>query len=979
MQEPGDPRAVENLVKLKNGRMGVRFDYDPLAVTTQSGGALTLYDLAEFDGRLLGFGQVAGALPLPTTSPQDVIEYLGRPLYGWRPTDAEGEPRLALATAVRNVGRVPTQALPVDTMDVAAGGGLVCEIWMIPSSGAFIHIFHADSDATVLLAFISGMTFPRVVCTGTIFFITGVVAGDVVLRRYNPAADTALTTLTNPLTGGTAPLCLDMSLAHEGTSFWIAIGKAANFQIRGYGTTGTQTHSFTGAAVSTSKITVFAESTRTATLRIHVLAVITGTNVLDWYTYLTAGTLETGSANAFAKTTDRQASMAVRSSVVGSLVIVFQDVDDVAITNAVNNTHTFSALIHVDNIFLTGKLANVGSHCFAACTVKESITSDRSALMMTFSAESTNPSSRPCSFIDRLQALNNALVSLPNLATDVSTGKSYWAHLLCDEDCFGQPELSELEFCSTARRQTAQVGEILYIAGGCVQAFDGRVVAEAGFFERPFVVTATGSTSTGALDLLGIYQMVYVYETLDSKGRRIQGPPSDVFEVALAGTENTITATVVSPHSFRAQRSANFMDGAVKIVGYRTTNTNDGNLTFQRDTQVVLSPGDELGTSKTLIHSQSDVNIEDNEILYTQGARGSLSGPLPFESPEPCISLAASADRIVSGPLPNCTTIQESRGQFTAEELNWSDTIGFQRDGRGRVLAVARLDERRIVFTAREIFELDGPGLDDNGGGDIGAPRRLPSDVGLYGGQLGWRSIVECSDGILFQGLSNQIFLLPRGGGGPVEIGLSVEDKLAEFPTVTSATYLPLDTQVRFTCNNLAGTDSIVLIYDVTWKEWFTEGPFGTTITAGAKYQDRAVLLRGNVVYQQRLTHPPLAFIANAWRSGTVHPYGPGEWGRVYAVHFYGEFRGNCTLTCVVTFDDLVTETLVATTVSGLSVGDPYSHKFTPNQVKCESIRVDFQVTNLAGAATEGLAYHYWALDLDPAGKSALKAPAQMS
>src|SRR5690606_21023628 len=135
-----------------------------------------------------------------------------------------------------------------------------------------------------------------------------------------------------------------------------------------------------------------------------------------------------------------------------------------------------------------------------------------------------------------------------------------------------------------------------------------------------------------------------------------------------------------------------------------------------------------------------------------------------------------------------------------------------------------------------------------------------------------------------FQGRADQIYLLPRGGGAPVAVGHAVEDKLALYPVITSATYLPNDQQARFTCNDSEGSDGIVLIYDVTWREWFTEGPFGALIAAATKYQDRMVMLLGNVVYQQRTAHPPAAFIQSAWRSSVVHPFGLGNLGRDYGV-----------------------------------------------------------------------------------------------
>src|SRR5690606_24858342 len=153
------------------------------------------------------------------------------------------------------------------------------------------------------------------------------------------------------------------------------------------------------------------------------------------------------------------------------------------------------------------------------------------------------------------------------------------------------------------------------------------------------------------------------------------------------------------------------------------------------------------------------------------------------------------------------------------------------------------------------------PGLDDNGIGDIGAPRKLPSEVGIYGGRLAWRSVVEISAGLLFQGLRDQIYLLPRGGVTPVALGFAVQDKLNAYPDITSAVYIPSDQTVRFTCNNETGTESIVLLLNVRFTEWYTEGPYTGRLLAAAVYLGHLVMLNdSNEVLLQDASHPPAAF-----------------------------------------------------------------------------------------------------------------------
>jgi hypothetical protein len=189
---------------------------------------------------------------------------------------------------------------------------------------------------------------------------------------------------------------------------------------------------------------------------------------------------------------------------------------------------------------------------------------------------------------------------------------------------------------------------------------------------------------------------------------------------------------------------------------------------------------------------------------------------------------------------------------------------------------------------------------------------------------------------------------------------------------------------VRFTCNNSGSTDAIVLTYDVTHEEWFAEGPFGSAITSSADYGGRFVILRAGVAYRQRTSHPPAAFLSNAWRGAPLRPAGHGKMTKIGGIHFFGTFRGNATLGCVVRFDGGATatggatETLTAVDISGLSDGDQVHHRFQVNQVRCENIMVDFTQVSLSGA-TAGIEYNFWALEVSTTDIAALAGPTQMS
>jgi hypothetical protein len=999
--EPGQPRAVENLIKLKNGALGMRLDYDALAVTTPSGNGCKLFDLHEFNGRLVGLGcRTSGTIPI------DLYEFVNQPQFAWRPTDPLELPRLCPVTALRNMGRMPNRAQGKTTLTnakVAAAAGLVAMAYAT-STGVTVHIFDPVADSTVLVQEVAGATTPDVIAIGSVFFFTMISAAgtSLSLYRYTPASSTALVALTDAFAAGATITAnrAEMRASQSGTEFWAVIARNGTpaVTLRRFDSTGTAVQTITGPAVVLRSFSVFGQAAR-----VHLLAVETSDDHVDLYTYeLAGGTLENTSLDlASSSVTTKQPSLCAAAT--GSnLCVVFQvnagTSADIVMMGIVPTTHSVAVSPRRwYNTFLESHPSTLGgTELFAGfspdtgdsrTTIETAgtVATPGSNYLGAIGISSSVANEQVCAFTDKHIATPTVAFAgncLSDIALDSSTGKSYWVRRIQDDDSRTTPIVSEFVAGSTARRQSAKAGDLLYLAGGAVQVFDGRQLVEACYLEIPRILSIAG-TSGGLKTPGAIKQVVAVIESFDAKNKKISSAPSSVSEITLAALETAISVVVATPHSSRKNATNAAYASTIKVALYETLDTSGGEFTLFKSSFAVDDVG--FGESKTVTLSAPDSTLEDNGVIYTQAARGALSGPLSFDGPEPAATLFASADTILSGGCPEGPRVQESRPQFISEALNWSDEIGFQRDCRGDVLSVSRLDERRILHTATEIFQMDGPGLDDVGDGDLGAPRRLPSDVGIYGGRQAWQSLVEFGKGQMFQGKSDMLYLLPRGGNTPIGFGDSVRTVLAAYPTITSACYVQETEQVRFTCNNTGATDGIVLVYDVREEEWFTEGPFGTAITAGCQYQSRAILLRSGVAYRQRLAHPPAAFLSNAWRSGVIHPSGPAQEGSVFDVHFFGTFRGNCTITCVVRFDGGSTftggktETLTSYSVTGFAVGDPVDFRWTTDQHKCESVMVDFQVTALAGAATAGVEYNFWAFTTRPMGKAALRGATQMA
>ena len=443
----------------------------------------------------------------------------------------------------------------------------------------------------------------------------------------------------------------------------------------------------------------------------------------------------------------------------------------------------------------------------------------------------------------------------------------------------------------------------------------------------------------------------------------------------MGGSDDTITVVVTTPLSLRCNGTNSDYGGAAKVVIWRSLAAPDKQLL--RDNTSTISPGS-FGATVTVVLTQSDSSLEDEAVIYTQGASGARSGPNPFVSPQACRYLYASGDKVTSGGLPKDSQIQESRAAFPNEPITWAQNLGGLATDPERVLAVLRLDERRLSLTANGVYETTGEGLDINGVGDLGSPRRLPSPGGLHGGADGWRSIVETAIGIFFQLASDSIFLIPRGGGAPVFIGAPVQSTLASYPFITSATYLKNEQLVCFTCNDLATspTDSVVLVYDLSAQQWFIDTD-DSGLHASCEYQGRLILLRADsdrTIQFQDTALPPASFITPLIETGTLYPFGKGGQGQIDEIQLFAEFLGACNVICSLSYDDGANYT--ALTTKAVTSAAVLPIKWGPQQMRGDRVRFKFTTTDLSGSTAQ-LAWQFATVDFTASNRSALRNTTQ--
>ena len=936
-------RAV-NVRLRKDGRLGMRRDYDSLSMTSTAG-TLVASDVLNFDGRLCALGDSLGR-----DYPSDIYEFVNGSVP-WVGSEADGDRRLSFATGLRDIGRLPATGTTCLAVDVSAAGGWVCMV-LSDATQSFVTVFRADNGAKLLVERSTAVLFrPRVVAISGVFYIGGLTsAGTAVdLRSFNPASNTATQVVSTPFAAGAAVVAWDMTTNTAGTELIMGVARSTpTSEIRRVNTSGTTLQTITGPATLFDFVSVWNDGTR-----IHLLDVPNATKVIRLSTYLVAGgALENGPTTLYSSaTTVQQPSFVQRSSTVlrptsqldsNNLTIAYQDVT--IATHGLGGTITTWRASH-----LTTKAFGFLS---ASSGLNDPLVGGRfiSVDLSNFLALIPN---QPLAAKDHYIG-GGSLTQLPHIGRDSSTGRYYWANITQDTDGISSPVVTEFSAASNARIQSASLGGHLYLALAAATVYDGREAVESGFLDTPVIISAVGSNGAGTLTGGATYSIAVVWEKLDALGALHTSTPSEVSQVALGVSDDTITVTVTTPHSTRRNATHSNFAATVSAVAYCSVANGD-----QLHRATVTSTGSTfLGNTVTLTILGPDTTLETQGVLYTQGERGALSGPLPFETALPCRYVWASKERLFIGGLPYAAQVQESRPLFPNEPIQWSLGLGFFALVRGDVTAVAILDERRFVFTREEIFTVPGEGIDDNGNGVFGPPQKLPSETGC----IDWRSLCEIGAGLLFQGDSDKIYLLPRGGVAPVWIGQPVRDTLAAYPVITSASFCRGDQTVAFTCVNTGGTDGRILVYDTRAQTWYVDEPLtAETYRSSCAVDGRLHYVNGSgTVRRQQTSETPTTFIPMTLEGSDLYPAGRNGWAQIYEASVLCEFRGNFVLTLAYSLDGGSTYTTHARTysVSGLSVGARVRRTWKLGPYQAESIRLRFTATALSGAATAGCTWH---------------------
>lgn len=983
--------AIKNCRISRQGRLEVRPQYTAQSQTTYDGGAtMVAFDLVNYNGRLCALGDQTGQ-----ARATDLFEFVSG-AAPWRATAGAdtavtSAPRIPRATDARQLGSLPDLDTDARYCCTAAVGGKLLMVLQL-SGTARLHVFDPVTDQTLVLT-TQPIGESRACFAGNNLWVVGqlVATNAIVGFRINPLTEKAFTQVTLVAAGTVGGACLDIACAQTGaTDFTIAYTTGTNALAVRFDTSGTAQSNWTHVAASIDALGVCGNSGGT---RVTVMWHDSTSKAFGLQTRTQTGGAIVGPTALFGGATETVlvrvglAQQGTQICVLGSQSLTTagmatSNIQSAIVTN--EDTHAITATqIYADSILCSAPvgLTTNGTTNFYYGAV------DRLAdLAGSGTAQLIQQDQRlPQCFLAHALA-GSQFTSLNSLGSCCKVGtKIYWGATVKsiaprnpNEQTFGTSGVVvELEMAGTGRRPMTQLGNMLQIAGALPLTYEGRYLVEQGFAEKPVCAAVTaggGGKSTGD------YFVCTTWEIVDARQNILRADVSKVQKISLSAFAGTTAITVSSttPHSLRRHPLWQ-ADGGISLrVGFYSTIAGGANLFLESYTTV---SGGNFGDPISTTLNAGDNQIQSNPVLYTQSQT-----PIPHSSPLPYRYAARTRERQFNAGLPQTEAWQASKLLFPFEPLEYAPPgrPGFSGRANQDVTGVASVDTIAIIFTLQEILQIHGRGPESDGTGDFDAARQIQSP----GGCARWQSILAGPFGVFFQMVDDSLMIIgstgnssyggstgdsSASGGSPVGevawVGEPVVDTLTAYPVITGAVHVRNEMICAFSCNNNAGNDGVILVYDLSRKAW-TVDPIGAPVSAISEYQGRLAYISNGVVFIEdaAIASGAGALPSMEATSGAYRFFTAMGWGDVPRVGVLGTFLGACTVELLIRYDDQTAFTSLGTqTVDGTTyvVGQAVPLIFQPLRRETTRFELKCLVTNATN--TGAIRLHSFALELNGA------------
>jgi len=972
-------KSATNLRMRERGRLGTRTGYSSLSMTTTSGRTMVAYDIFEHQGRLIAAGNdnLDGY-------PTDLFEYINLPNGAWKSIDL-GTNSLMLSPFrnLQHISGIP-QVFGGVRVDSAAGGGFVGTIYTDGSDTYFMVV--NSEDQTIHHKLVTGMSSAnavRCIFNNGIFYIMCVRDSDadsdfdsLVIRSFQPGVDTNQTqTFATVVSGGAGISAYDIYPVTNGTTAVLIVAydksTTTDLSILVYKSDGTQLGSTINIA-TTDTIHLSIEADQTAnTINLYT---VEGTNTGQIRTFNFSGTLLVGPTATQVGESGAICRMIATGAFQESVAIAINNGQDIVVKSYRISNHSEDTVARIFNAQVTSRPIFAGSAGFPQAIVVTGYTAPQ--LPDTSTASNciwwAEPHGCHQTTLDVRKAVPCA--QFVNLTKDSTTNKLCWVALRDPISDDGYASITLLDFKSINRIQSSKYGGLLYLTGGTPMIYDNRFIGELFFNEIPGIHSITPSTDAFSFLTPGAtYSYVHHWEFITADGSIQRSAVSDPFDVTMGGTDTKNTIVVTTPHSVRIAMGNNLFGADVLSVLSRTEwdpGLGAPKSIFRRCVVTAIPAGTtNYGKLLTITDTVSDINLGDEEPIYTEADRGVGSGVLPHDAPESNSFFTATESRLFSAGLVNSFQYQISKEAFLGEPFSFSEFPTFFGQVNDKIFGIAALDQSKLIFTKKNIFSVFGQGPDDLGAGDLlSSPIELASPGGLI--EDGWRSFLKVPDGLFFQLSDNKLMLLPRGSGSPVWIGEPIREILESFPVITGTCLNELDHSATFSLSDSGNTSGRLVHRDFRTGEFFVDIPPLQTnkgINNVIETDDGITYLSGGVIYVQSPTSfadNSTTFIETQVETKVIYPSGVGSQSLIYEGLLSGEFRGIHQIGFEYSLDEGQNYTNLSDGVSASgTVGDQLKWKWTfPDSLQSNSIT--FRITNavITTTPTEGFVFNSFQL-----------------
>lgn len=394
------------------------------------------------------------------------------------------------------------------------------------------------------------------------------------------------------------------------------------------------------------------------------------------------------------------------------------------------------------------------------------------------------------------------------------------------------------------------VADMLAIAGGCPQVYNGRAVTEIGWTWPPECIELAGSEDVGTLTPGETYTYTWVYEWTDDVGHVHRSAPATPVDIELSDVQNHNTVQMrvkTNTLSMRFDSEQNHPNAL--IIPYRA---DAGSTVFRRvygnpsGTDRFQDTPHNLPDSSEVVMTDIDGDISLNDLLPWQFIDGQWAPLVPDMPPSASVGFVFR-DRLVLIPSeePNTAwyslTMRPGPGSSVIKAPEFSATNVYRFDGEAiTITAGIAIGDHAIVWSADAIYAFTGEFNDDNGFGASLTLTLIHRGVGC----IDQNTVVRTADGVFFQSDRGIEFMSKGWELSNVSIGDAVQDDVELCGNLHSATWMEERQQVRW-IGNTGGEDTpVALVYHYVDKVWtkFTlpEGD-QTTISDGDSWMSKAV------------------------------------------------------------------------------------------------------------------------------------------